>query len=113
MHTDKKNPSFYLCSSVFICVHLWLKNGFCRIRSTRGIVLVRLFGFADLFHPLGDSLLHASVGGKVVLPAGERRGKTFHPRNGVLELVRVLVSGAVSPLLHRRGGRIAEMHRHR
>src|SRR5438270_13948683 len=66
----------------------------------------------DFFQPLGDPLLHAAVGGEVVAAAGERWREALHIGDGVSELVRVLIAGAVAELLHERRRSVAQMERH-
>ena len=51
--------------------------------------------------------------GKIVVPAGQRRRQAFHIRDGVLELVRVLVALRRSPTPSWTRGGVAQMHRHR
>src|SRR5579885_3575530 len=68
---------------------------------------------SNFLEPLGDSLLQSARGRMIELGAAEIVGQALHGIEGVGELMRVLVSLAVAPLLHGAGGGVAKLHRHR
>ena len=67
----------------------------------------------DLVHALANPLLDAFVGGVVVSAVAQVVGQALHVGDFALQVVRVLVSLAVSEALHQPGRRIAQMQRHR
>src|SRR5260370_1246660 len=72
-----------------------------------------LLAISYCFQALSDFLLQAAVGRLVESGTCKRFRQALHLRKSMLEVMGMLVPGAIAPLLHRLGRSVSQMERHR